>query len=191
MMKLFYLMGKSASGKDTIYKRLMSDASLGLSPLVPYTTRPIRTGEVEGKDYHFTDEARMKALEESGRVIERRTYHTIHGDWHYFTVDENIEEGILLAIGTPESYEKILSYYGKEVCRPIYITLDDGERLSRALARERSQAEPKYKELCRRFLADDEDFKEERLEKLGIAKRFENIDLESCVLEVADYIRHG
>lgn len=191
MMKLFYLMGKSASGKDTIYKRLMSDASLGLSPLVPYTTRPIRTGEVEGKDYHFTDETGMKALEESGRVIERRTYHTIHGDWHYFTVDENIEEGTLLAIGTPESYEKILSYYGKEVCRPIYITLDDGERLSRALARERSQAEPKYKELCRRFLADDEDFKEERLEKLGIAKRFENIDLENCVLEVADYIRHG
>lgn len=191
MMKLFYLMGKSASGKDTIYKRLMSDASLGLSPLVPYTTRPIRTGEVEGRDYHFTDEAGMKALEESGRVIERRTYHTIHGDWHYFTVDENIEEGTLLAIGTPESYEKILSYYGKEVCRPVYITLDDGERLSRALARERSQAEPKYKELCRRFLADDEDFKEERLEKLGIAKRFENIDLENCVLEVADYIRHG
>lgn len=193
-MKLFYLMGKSASGKDTIYKKLMEREGLSLKALVPYTTRPIRSGEVDGKDYHFSTVEELESLKEAGRVIEHRTYHTVHGDWHYFTVAEiSREEAVknaeqYIAIGTPESYGKILEYYGKEICRPIYICLDDGERLSRALTRERSQKEPKYKELCRRFLADDEDFREEVLKELQIDRQFENNDLEETVENIASYI---
>ena len=47
-------MGKSASGKDTIYEQLLQDDSLGLHSVVPYTTRPIRAGEVNGREYWFT-----------------------------------------------------------------------------------------------------------------------------------------
>ncbi len=182
-------MGKSASGKDTLYKRLLQNENNHLKPLVPYTTRPIRSGEKDGEDYHFVDEARLQTLKEAGKVIEHRTYHTVHGDWHYFTVAEENLSGDYLAIGTPESYGALLSYYGKDVCRPIYVTLDDGERLSRALARERSQQQPKYKELCRRFLADDEDFREEVLQSLFINRRFENIDLAACTEEIEGYIK--
>ena len=39
---------------------------------------------------------------------------------------------------------------------PLYVEVDDGLRLSRALERERKQTEPKYAEMCRRFLADCE-----------------------------------
>ena len=53
MGKLIVLMGKSASGKDTIYKLLLADKSLKLRQLVPYTTRPRRVGEIEGEAYHF------------------------------------------------------------------------------------------------------------------------------------------
>ena len=55
---------------------------------------------------------------------------------------------------------------------PLYIEVDDGLRLSRALERERKQTEPKYAEMCRRFLADCEDFTEEKIAEAGIVRRF-------------------
>ena len=56
MGKIFCLMGKSSTGKDTIYKELLQNEELSLKRIVPYTTRPIRVGETEGVEYHFTDE---------------------------------------------------------------------------------------------------------------------------------------
>ena len=79
MGKLICLMGKSSSGKDTIYKRLMADPGLALRPIVPYTTRPIRAGEQEGTEYFFTDEAEYRRLRAEGRIIEERSYSTVRG----------------------------------------------------------------------------------------------------------------
>ena len=67
---------------------------------------------------------------------------------------------------------------------PIYVEVEDGLRLSRAVERERAQREPKYAELCRRFLADEADFSEEKLSEAGIVKRFQNDDLERCLQEI-------
>ena len=67
---------------------------------------------------------------------------------------------------------------------PLYIEVDDGLRLERALKRERKQEAPKYEEMCRRFLADAKDFSEENLEKAGIVKRYQNVELEKCVNEI-------
>ena len=58
MGKIFYIMGKSSSGKDTIYRKLQESENLKLGRLVLYTTRPIRDGEKEGQEYHFVDEAK-------------------------------------------------------------------------------------------------------------------------------------
>ena len=96
MGKIICLMGKSSSGKDTIYKNLMEDKSLGLRKLIPYTTRPMREGEQEGVEYHFTDESGLARLQEEDRVIEIRAYDTVYGVWKYFTVWEESGEGILL-----------------------------------------------------------------------------------------------
>ena len=80
-------------------------------------------------------------------------------------------------IGTLESYEKV-----KEILRSGlylgsgYIEVEDGERLNRALTRERQQEVPRYAEMCRRFLADTEDFSEEHLRAAGIKKRYYNDD---------------
>ena len=71
----------------------------------------------------------------------------------------------------------------------MYIEVDDGLRLARAVERERRQAEPKYSELCRRFLADEEDFSEENLGRAGITRRFENRELDECLTEIEEYIR--
>lgn len=193
MARLFYMVGKSSTGKDTIYREVLGQPDLELNPLVMYTTRPIREGETDGKEYHFADEKILKKLEREGRVIEKRAYHTIHGIWTYFTVDNehvDLNGKDYLAIGTLESYAQIRSYYGEERVVPIYIEVEDGLRLERALKREKRQPVPKYEELCRRFLADQEDYAEEKLAEAGIDRRFSNDkDIMSCVEEVVAFIR--
>ena len=180
-------MGKSASGKDHIYARLAAHEELGLKKLVLYTTRPIRAEEEDGKQYYFVDDKKLKEFQEKGCVIEARAYHTVHGIWTYFTADDgqvNLDASDYLGIGTLESYVKMREYYGEEALCPIYIEVEDGERLARALNRERSQKTPRYEEMCRRFLADAEDFSEENLERAGIKRRFQNIDKETCMEEI-------
>ena len=191
MGKIFYIMGKSSSGKDTLFKKLLEDEELSLKTVVMYTTRPIRSGETEGKEYHFVTEEEMNRLEAEGRIIERRSYPTMHGEWNYFTVDDasvNTETASYLMIGTLESYVKIRDYYGKEKLLPMMIETDDGDRLQRALNRERGQEHPKYSEMCRRFLADEQDFSEEKKKEAGIEFTFQNDDLRVCLSQMRQYI---
>ncbi len=190
--KIFYIMGKSSSGKDSIFKKLRKEESLQLKTIVLYTTRPIREGEKEGEAYHFIDEAQLAALEKNGQVIEKRSYHTVHGIWHYMTVADkqiDLSNQNYLMIGTIESYQKTRDYFGAEYLVPIYIEVEDGLRLSRALNRERAQSVPKYTEMCRRFLADSEDFSEERIAEAGITRRFQNLNFRNCLREIVNYIR--
>ncbi len=190
MGKIFYLMGKSASGKDTIYKKV-KEAIPELKTIVIYTTRPIREGEKDGREYFFIDEERLNTLQKSGKVIELRAYDTVHGIWKYFTADDGQFDGEehYLAIGTLESYVKLRDYFGAERLVPIYVEVEDGLRLERALTRERTQMKPKYEEMCRRFLADASDFSEDNLKKAGITHRFYNIEMEHCVNEIVLGIR--
>ncbi len=192
MGKIICLMGKSSSGKDTIFRELLREGTLGLKTIVPYTTRPIRTGETEGVDYHYTDEAGFQKLLSEGKIIEDRAYNTVHGLWRYFTVaDDSIELGEYdyCMIGTLEAYVHIKEYFGADKVLPVYIEIDDGERLQRALSRERSQKEPKYEEMCRRFLADCQDFAEEKIRAAGITVRFQNESLDSCLGNIVQYIQ--
>ena len=74
---------------------------------------------------------------------------------------------------------------------PVYIEVEDGERLSRALQRERQQEQPKYDELCRRFLADQNDFSEENLREAGISRRYRNQNKTQCLEEIIGEIQNG
>lgn len=192
MGKIFYVMGKSASGKDTIYKRLL-EMQPQLKRVILYTTRPIREGERDGEEYYFTDDDRMGELREAGKIIEERTYQTALGPWSYFTADDGQidvkSENTYLMIGTLESYEKTKDYYGEEQLVPVYIEAEDGNRLKRALEREFKQKQPKYAELCRRYLADEEDFKEENLKRCKIERRFVNDNLEECLNNILKIIK--
>lgn len=186
MGKIFCLLGKSASGKDTLFK-LIKEAFPQLRTVTMYTTRPIREHEQNGVEYYFVSESRYQELEAAGRVIECRTYQTIAGPWNYFTVDDgqiDLNRHSYLMLGTLESFEKIREYYGRTALYPLYIELDDGLRLERSIARERIQSRPNYREICRRFLADDTDFSEQNIRRLGIVKRYENIELDICLEEI-------
>ena len=71
------------------------------------------------------------------------------------------------------------------------IELDDGVRLQRALDREMAQDHPKYEEMCRRFLADAEDFSEDKLTKAGIGRTFYNGELSRCLEEILVYLQEN
>lgn len=194
MAKIFFVLGKSCSGKDTIFNRIKDDSELKLKTVIGYTTRPMREGEEDGKEYFFVTSEQLTKFKESGKVIECRDYNTVHGIWSYFTLDDgqiSLEEDNYLYIGTLESYRDMVNYYGSDVVIPIYIYVETGERLARAVERERKQLEPKYAELCRRFLADEEDFKEEEIQKAGISQRFENIQLEECISKIRNFIKEA
>lgn len=208
------LMGKSATGKDTVGAELLrrlpentcmvrgaqstaaqsTAAPVSLREIVEYTTRPMREKEQDGVDYYFVSEERLQELKASGKVIECRCYQTIHGPWYYFNVDDgqfDLEKGNRLLITTLEGYAQIRDYFGKEKVVPLYLEISDRTRLHRAVEREDKQSSPKYAELCRRFLADNEDFSEKRLQELEIAERYSNENLEECLTALEERIRRG
>ena len=182
-------MGKSSSGKDTIYKELIKN--LDFKPIVLYTTRPMRENEIQGREYNFTDFENFQQMNSAGKVIEARIYDTVYGKWAYFTAEGSIDsEHDYIGIGTLESYLKLLGRYGKELV-PVYIETADDIRLIRAIERERMESKPKYTEMCRRFIADSEDFSEENIKKAGIDRRFENNGkIDDCILEILEYIEN-
>lgn len=193
-MDIIYLMGKSSTGKDTIFNCLKNQ--LDVKTYVPYTTRPKRKGEENGVDYNFILNEEMQEYinnKKENKLIESRTYQTVHGPWTYATIlDSQFQKDKdLIMIGTLESYNKMVEFLSKRSdvnLLDIYIEVEDGLRLERAIKREQEQETPKYAELCRRFLSDSEDFSEENLEKAGIKTRFENIDLNKCIEEIKEYI---
>ena len=124
--------------------------------------------------------------------VKLLSYDTIQGKWHYFTADDgqiNLSEGSSILIGTLEVYVQLKKYFGEDQVVPLYVEVEDGLRLERALSRERMQDEPDYAELCRRYLADRQDFSEEKLAEAGIDRRYENLDLDKCCLEIVRTIK--
>ena len=193
MGKIYYIMGKSSSGKDTLFRKIKQELPM-LQTVTLYTTRPKREGEREGVEYHFVTDEQMHIFERQGKVVELRTYNTVHGAWKYATIEDgqiNLAAYDYLVIGTLESYAGMKKCYGAENLVPIYIEVEDGERLSRALSRERQQEQPKYEEMCRRFLADQKDFSEENLEEAGIVRRYYNDDKVQCLEKIIGEIQNG
>ena len=194
MGAIFYLMGKSSTGKDTIYKALLSDKELNLKRIIPYTTRPIREGEENGIEYIFTDEPGLQELIRKNVVIEQRSYDTFYGVWKYFTVFDgqiNLLCNNYIMIGTPDSFATTQKYFGSSKIIPILIELNDGIRLQRALDREKSQSNPKFEEMCRRFLTDSSDFSEEKIKEYRISNCFANEDLKKCISDITSFIKNN
>ena len=189
MGRIFYIIGKSASGKDHIFEKLIGREELGLERMQLYTTRPKRNDQEKG--YIFTDQEGLERWRKQGKVIEERVYQTIQGPWYYFTVDDGLlqpSDHNYLGIGTLESFQSLCACFGHESVCPIYIWTEDRELLLRAIQREEKRQKPDYAEVCRRFLADEKDFSLEKLNACGITRGFENRDLDVCVEEIAVYI---
>ena len=119
MGKIYYMMGKSSSGKDTLFKEV-KQAMPELKTITLYTTRPIREGEHNGVEYYFVSEDTLNAYESQGKIIEMRAYHTVHGIWKYATIDDGRlkkNETVCYEDGKTEEYES-----GFHNLYPLYLT---------------------------------------------------------------------
>ncbi|MCR5094928.1 MAG: guanylate kinase [Lachnospiraceae bacterium] len=190
--RIYLLLGKSSAGKDRMYRELLADEALQLHNIVLYTTRPMRAGEENGKQYYFIDEAGYEKWRADGRIIEERVYQTMAGPWRYFTADDgqiDLSAADYLMIGTPEAAVSLEDYFGGNAVDPLYVEVDDRVLLERAMHRENKQEHPRYDEMCRRFLADREDFSEEKLAGAGVIHRFPNNgDPGECLAALKAYI---
>lgn len=156
--------GKSSSGKDTFFYRTINN--FNLNKILLLTTRPKRLGEEEGKEYNFIDMDTMDELDKNHLLVERRDYNTAYGIWSYATRGDIIDTSKnYLVCNTWQGYEQYLNYFGEGIVYPFYFDLNINTRFERAYVREHKQENKKYLEMCRRFIADEEDFKNEYLTK--------------------------
>lgn len=195
---VYTFLGKSACGKDTLYKNvkkfLINEGIWDLynfKDAVMYTTRPMRDGEVNGREYHFVDEAFLENARKNGEVLEERSYDTKYGIWYYFTHVNTLDvtNNNYFYIQTPAGYKAVYKSLGDEHMNDYYIWVPDDVLLTRAINREKTQEIPKYEEMCRRFLADSKDFSEENLNELENIERIYNGSLDVATNQIVSDIK--
>ena len=165
---IFMLLGKSASGKDTLMQYVLT-WNKAVKPLVTYTTRPKRANEQEGVNYHFVSEEEMNELDSFGCILEKRCYNTTKGQWYYFTCRDDQLKDNVITIGTLESFRTIKHKLG-DVIVPIYVDMEPERRLRFAINRACEEENPDFSEVCRRFLADEEDYSDANRKLAGITE---------------------
>ncbi len=89
MIVILCLIGKSATGKDSVKKELIN---LGMDSVVTTTTRPMRDGEIQDVTYHFVDKSQFCRFKEQGFFAETDSYNTVHGTWYYGTQYKDLKD---------------------------------------------------------------------------------------------------
>lgn len=191
MKKIFYIMGRSGSGKDTIYKEILKNEEIkkiNLKEIVLHTTRPMRNGEECGKEYYFVSDKLFEKMKNLEKFIEIREYDTVNGIWKYGTCADSITDGNFIGIGTLISYSKLKEKYG-DCVYPIYISVDEDILYKRTVDRAKGDNNQNIEEVKRRFEADRKDFSNEKIKELNINKIFDNNNnLNDCVNNIVNYI---
>lgn len=155
--KIIALCGKSAVGKDTILNEVIGDDDKNefFHKIVSVTTRPKRKSEVDGVDYYFVDDSDIPNL----RLLELEHFN----GWAYGTLQAELEEDrINLGIFTPRGIAQ-LAATGLVELTVVIVESDADIRLSRSLLRSFGE---QVLEMCRRNIADAEDFSPKVLNKM-------------------------
>lgn len=136
--KTIILLGKSASGKDYILNYLIQ--KYGFNAIVSHTTRPIRTNEVNGKDYYFIRKSEFALMDKNKQFIETRKYTTCLNNqpdvWHYGIAKQEFDtKARKICVVDTIGQKEIIKYCGKENVISIYIDSKDSVRETRAKLR--------------------------------------------------------
>lgn len=172
---IYILFGKSGVGKTTVFKSLVEDEELGLTPIITCTTRPPREGEVNEVDYYFISKEEFMDLKESGELMESTSYTVANGDtWYYGSLFKDFtDQKDKIIIANPDGVKAIT-----EKCRKydiptsaILIKTDDNRRMLR-LQRRGDDIE----EIRRRMVTDEKDFAD--------AKRYANHKVDNSRISI-------
>lgn len=182
-MKIYFLVGQSCTGKDTIKSKLLSIMP-SLKNYVYCTTRPMRDGEVDGREYLFKSRKDYERDISSGLVIESRVYN-FNGDTPvvYYSLAKEIDEELYIVTGTPNMCHSYIEYYGSDIVKPIFIVVPDRERLMRAIKREDTN-KGNYKEVARRFYDEFNEYTKESILSLSGVEYVNNDYLEDCIEDI-------
>lgn len=153
---MIILVGKSCSGKDSVVKILNS---MGYTRVSTCTTRPMRTGEINGVDYYFISQDEFMRMVEKGDFAEYRTYDTEKGMWLYGSrINDYKYATEKVIILTPEGLVNIRKKYPNLPIIAIYLDVSNKELKRRMLSRANVSGED-IKEVKRRYKADKKDFR--------------------------------
>lgn len=156
---MIILMGKSASGKDAVVRKLIEQKEY--KRIITWTTRPMRPGEKEGVTYHYTTEEDFKKKINEGFFVEWKKYETVKGTWYYGTALDDImkarNDDYSVIILTKDGLEKLNSFCSHLVginLLSVYLDVDTKVIKQRLLKRGDDK-----KEAARRIKYDKKDFK--------------------------------
>lgn len=151
---MIILLGKSASGKDTVVDNLIHN--YGYEKIITWTTRPMRPGEKQDLTYHFTDDEDFEEKIEEGFFAEWKKYNSVFGTWYYGTAVQDITNNLInkIIILTPSGYEDIKEYINNEEILSVYL-----DSSLRTLYKRLKFRGDNPKEIKRRLLHDIKDFK--------------------------------
>lgn len=183
---LYFLVGQSNTGKDTILNELLK-SDLNIERFVYCTTRPMRDGEENGKEYWFKSDKEYQEDLEAGKILESRAYPRTEGVAYYYTLKDIDLSKDYIAVGSVWQCQKYLEEWGSFV-KPIRIFVDDYIRLKRGIEREHNNKED-YKEVCRRYLDEFEEYSEENLNSINFGLTVVNNSLDLCCSSISDYIQ--
>ena len=188
MFTLYLIIGKTASGKDTLTNYMFNNNLVNATRVIPYTTRKRRPNEVEGVDYYFVSDMFFEKCRLSHNILEYRSYETKSGRATYFELKEQLDTDSnkkYVLISTPEAAEKLIEKLGRDCIRIIYIDVPDFVRLQRYCVRESLSSNPNALEICRRMLDEVDDFNEKRMCDLNIDCTIDNM---LSTKEIAEYL---
>lgn len=146
------LVGKSCTGKDTILKEMLS--GFNYKPVVTYTTRPPRPGEVDGVDYHFIDKSQFRRMKIQGFFAETTSYNVATGEtWYYGTRLKDLNDDSIIILN-PEGLRTLKE--NKDLNIVSFLITAKEETLRERLKKRGDNPE----EAERRLEADRNDFKD-------------------------------
>ena len=178
MYKIYALIGKSASGKDTIVKELLKHKGDIFHGVVSSTTRPRRDYEINGVDYNFITEEEIVKLCNEEKMLEL----SVFNDWFYGTcVDSLVDDKINLGVFNIQGIHSLMEREDVDL-RIFYVQATDKQRLIRQLTRENC---PNIDEIFRRYKTDNSDFSEYNIDFLFTAiENNDNEDFENCIATI-------
>ena len=136
---LIVLSGPSGAGKDTVLGKLLENRNdIDLS--VSYTTRTPRSGEINGKDYHFVDKDIFQKAINDGEMLEYACYCGKYYGTPRFEVEKNLESGrsVILEIEV-QGAEQVIKKCPEAVS--IFIVPPSIEELKKRLKNRASDSE--------------------------------------------------